>query len=48
LAWFRKVLSSLRNVQMIKAWIRLRIRISLGRVEKGKWMAFMRVGELVG
>ena len=28
---------------MIKGWIRIR----LGILEMGKWMAFMRVGELV-
>jgi len=31
---------------MIKAWIRLRIRIRLGLLEGCKWMALMRVDDL--
>ena len=32
---------------MIGGWIRLRFRLDYGCLEMGKWMAFMRVGELV-
>jgi hypothetical protein len=36
-----------RIVQMFRGWVRLGIRVSLGMLEKVKWMAFMRVDELV-
>ena len=47
LVWFRKVLNSLRNVQMVREEVRLGFRIRLGMLEGCKWMTFMRVGELV-
>ena len=43
LGWVKKVLSLFRIVQMIRRWIRIR----LGMLKMCKWMAFMRVGELV-
>ena len=46
-AWLRKVLSLLRECDRFRRWIRLGFRIRLGMLEICKWMAFMRVGELV-
>lgn len=45
--WLKKVLSLLRECDNIRGWIRLGFRIRLGMLEICKWMAFMRVGELV-
>ena len=47
LGWLSKVLSLLKVVHMIRervlAWLRIRLRV----LEGCKWMALMKVGELV-
>ena len=47
MVWFRKVLISFRECDNIRLWNRLGFRIRLGMLEMCKWMALMRVGELV-
>ena len=47
LVWLKKVLSLLRECDKVRGGIRLGFRIRLGMLEMCKWMAFMRVGELV-
>ncbi len=47
MVWIRKVLNLFKECDNIRGWIRLGFRIRLGMLEMCKWMALMRVGELV-